>query len=121
MNEKIVETSILDYLKFKGIFCFKVNTTGVYDPKKKMFRKNQNKHIINGVSDILGILPNGTFLAIEVKTDKTLLTSKTYPSQEQKQFIENISNNRGIAFVARSVQDVEDVLVKILGSHYKRQ
>lgn len=117
--EKRVENSILEYLKSKGIFCFKINTGGVFDPRKKIFRTNNNKHILKGVSDILGVLPNGTFLAIEVKTDKTLTTQKTYPTKEQKEFIEKVNLHKGIGFVARSPKDVETVIVKILGEKYK--
>lgn len=116
--EKQVENSILTYLKYKGIFCFKINTGGIYDPTKKLFRKAKSSHILNGVSDILGIFPNGTMFAIEVKTDKTPWSRKTYPTADQKLFIENINNNKGVAFIARSVQDVEAVFVKLLGTHY---
>lgn len=111
--EKIVESSILDYLKMRGIFCFKLNSVGIYDPSKKIFRKNRNPHVINGISDIIGILPNGRFLAIEVKTDNTKTSSKTYPNDNQKFFIANISANGGLAFVARSVDEVKAAFTKI--------
>jgi len=52
-----------------------------------------------GVSDILGIW-NGKFLAIEVKTERGNL------SDHQKRFIDMINREGGIAFVARSVDDV---------------
>ena len=55
---------------------------------------------VNGVSDIIGILPGGRFLAIEVKTDR----GKATPKQER--FIEEINHGGGLAFVARSVEDV---------------
>lgn len=56
-----------------------------------------------GVSDILGIY-KGRFLAIEVKTER----GKLSPAQER--FIQNINDNGGIAFVARSIDDVENNL-----------
>lgn len=115
--EKQIENSILEYLHLKGLYCWKNQSVGIYDPTKKAFRR-KSKYDKNGVSDILGILPNGTLLAIEVKLDNTPTTKKTYPSKEQKEFIENINNNKGIAFVARSVRDVELVLVKILGPKF---
>ena len=56
-----------------------------------------------GVSDILGIW-QGRLLAIEVKTR----TGKV--SQYQQDFIDTINREGGIAFVARSVDDVIDGL-----------
>lgn len=116
--EKQIESGILTYLKLKGIYAWKNNSTGVFDPKTKKFRKNKNPFVLNGVSDILGILPNGSLLAIEVKLDNTHLTKKTYPTEDQKTFMENINKHRGVAFVARSVEDVASVLSKILGPYY---
>ena len=105
--EKRVENAILEYLHMKGIFCWKQNSGGIFDPSKKIFRKNKNPFIINGVSDILGVLPNGRFLAIEVKTPNSSRSNKTYASDNQKFFIANIKANGGLAFIARSVEDVQ--------------
>ena len=52
-----------------------------------------------GVPDIVGIY-NGRFLAIEVKTERGKL------SPHQEKFIAAINANGGLAFVARSVDDV---------------
>lgn len=56
-----------------------------------------------GVPDILGIY-QGSLLGIEIKT----ATGK--PSPEQERFIQNINDAGGIAFVARSVDDVIEKL-----------
>lgn len=52
-----------------------------------------------GVPDILGIF-QGRLLGIEVKT------AAGKPSPDQERFIQNINDAGGIAFVARSVDDV---------------
>jgi len=57
-----------------------------------------------GVPDIVGIMPDGRFLGIEVKTAKGVL------SDHQSKFIENINAAGGFAFVARSVDDVIEKL-----------
>lgn len=57
-----------------------------------------------GSSDIIGIAPDGRFLAIEVKT-KTGRASK-----EQLRFIEAVKNAGGIAGIARSVEEALDLL-----------
>lgn len=95
--EKLIETSILDNLNIiPECFAFKVNTTGVYDPRKRVFRKNNNPHIHNGTSDILGTY-KGRFFAIEVKA------GYAKPSDKQKLFLKRIEQNGGVALWANSL------------------
>lgn len=102
--ERIIESEILYFLRKSKIFSWKNVTGGYFDPVRKIFRKQTSPYAINGTSDILGVLPDGKFLAIEVK-------SKTgRPSPEQVLFIDNVTKNGGIAFIARSVEDVKDQL-----------
>lgn len=106
MSEKDIENNILHFLNsFLGIFCWKNQSTGIYDPVKKIYRKSNNKHHIKGTSDILGVV-SGRFLAIEVKSKTGTL------SPEQKEFILRVNEEGGIAFVARSIQDVVTNLTK---------
>lgn len=65
---------------------------------------------LKGVSDILGVLPDGRFLAVECKGPKGK------PSPEQVEFIENVRKMGGVAFVARSLQDVKNGLSGVLGA-----
>jgi hypothetical protein len=60
------------------------------------------------VPDIIGILPGGRCLGIEVKR----LKSKTQPkrAQEQEEFREKINRAGGLAFIARSVDEVHERL-----------
>lgn len=58
-----------------------------------------------GSPDIIGVF-KGRFLGIEVKSK----CGKLRP--EQKEFLENIIKNGGIAFVAKSIEDVEKNLWK---------
>lgn len=57
-----------------------------------------------GSSDIIGIAPDGRFLAIEVKT----LTGKV--TQEQQRFIDAVNRAGGIAGVCRSVEDARSLI-----------
>lgn len=100
MREQDIQNSILEFLKYKGIFAWRQGNHSVYDKSTKTYRA-KTRYEINGVSDILGILPSGQFLAIEVKTDKGR------ESEDQKSFIRKINASGGIAFVARSIEDVE--------------
>lgn len=83
-----------------NIFTWKTKTVGTFDSKLGRFRKSSPMYR-KGVADIIGILPEGRLLAIEVKSQKGRL------SPEQKIFLEEINTRGGVAFVARSVSDVE--------------
>lgn len=103
MKETQIQNTILEYLKWKKIYCWRNNNTPIYDPVGKRFRR-MPKGSIKGVSDILGILLDGRFFAIEVKV------KGKYPSKEQKEFMKSINKNGGVAFVARSLEDVRNYL-----------
>ena len=60
---------------------------------------------LKGVPDLIGILPCGTFIGIEVKTPKGKLT------RCQEQFRDDCMKNNGLYIVARSVNDVLEKLV----------
>jgi hypothetical protein len=122
ITEKIIENQILTYLSNKKIFVFKNQSTGIFDPKKRIFRKSNNPHHIKGVSDILGCLPYGRFLAIEVK--KPYVSKKTMQfkyrtqeeleklaSEDQINFVKRVNSSGGVAFFADSIDTVEDQLI----------
>jgi hypothetical protein len=111
-KEKVIEGHILQYLAFKKIFCWKVNSVGIWDEKKGLYRKARSKFIINGVSDILGIVNDGTgrMIAIECKTPER---KKSGLTDDQKIFLKHITDNGGIAFVASSIKDVQDKLKEL--------
>jgi hypothetical protein len=94
--EQTIQRAILEYLNWKHIFCWKNNTAGIYVKARNTYIPSHAP----GVSDILGILPSGRFLAIEVKSP----TGRVSPHQQQ--FIERINAAGGLAFVARSVEEV---------------
>lgn len=103
LSEKTIENHILIYLKSRGIFAWKNQSVGVFDPVKKIYRKSKNPFHLNGTSDIIGIY-KGKMLAIEVKSNRGVV------SEEQKEFINNINKLGGIAFIARSLDDVVEKL-----------
>ena len=57
-----------------------------------------------GASDIIGIAPDGRFLAVEVKAKGGRV------KQEQQQFINIVNAAGGIAGVVRSVEDAHNLL-----------
>lgn len=59
-----------------------------------------------GVSDILGITPDGRLVAVECKTEQGRL------SEPQQAFLHRVRECKGIAFVARSRDDVAREMAK---------
>ncbi len=57
-----------------------------------------------GSSDLIGITPDGRFLAIETKTAKGRIRP------EQQRFIDAVREKGGIAGIARSPEDALDLL-----------
>lgn len=106
-TEKELVNDILDYLRALGIFAWRQNTGAM---------KIQNRLVrfgIPGMADIIGVLPNGRFLAIEVKT------KGNKPTLYQKDFINRIKTNNGVAIVAYSVEDVKEKLEEVFPSVLK--
>ena len=96
-----VTAAIIRYLNLKVGYSWRNNSVGVWDPQKKIYRKNRGFGFIKGTSDILGIEKDtGRFIAVEVKIGRDKL------SPQQKTFLENIQKMGGHAIVARSLDDV---------------
>lgn len=109
MLEKQIEKQILTYLNYQpDVFAFKVNTVGVYDAKKKLYRKNRNPFLIPGTSDIIGMW-RGKFFAIEVKTPKTI--SRVSP--DQINFLQAVNKKMGLTLVACSLEQVIHWLTRL--------
>ncbi len=106
--EAIIQNQIMSWLKFKGIFAWQNKSQGTFDPVSKRFRK-PGLWFMRGTADILGCLPDGKILAIEVKTKTGTLTP------EQKRFLQEIRLRGGQCLVARSVADVELALKNYIG------
>ena len=90
-----IVAEILEYLRLRGIYAWR-NNSGAVRANGRMVQYGKV-----GSSDIIGIMPDGRFLAIECKTDSGSL------SEAQRLFIDVINKSQGLAFVARSVEDVE--------------
>lgn len=94
-TETEIKKEIRRYLKIVGIFNW---------------NQWQGQFSVRGVPDLIGILPKGRILAIEVKKPGWKPNEKSQHWQDQKAFIERINEEGGLAFVATSVQDVIDKL-----------
>jgi hypothetical protein len=104
--ERLIEQEILIWLRSLGIFCFKNITGGFFDARIGRFRKQTSPFAINGTSDILGLMRDGKFLAIECKA------KYGKPTPEQIKFLMMVNASGGIGFIARSLEDVKENLKK---------
>jgi hypothetical protein len=86
-SETQVERDILQYLSLRGIFAWPT-----HGPR--------NKPAVPGTPDIIGALPDGRMLAIEVKAADGVV------SEAQEQFHAGLFRCRVRVLVARSVDDV---------------
>jgi len=94
LSETEIQKQILDYLTTVGIFAWR-NNSG---------RRGKVSYGLPGSCDILGILPDGRFLGIEVKGPTTKVQDNQY------HFMRTVNDNNGLAFIAYSVEDVENEL-----------
>lgn len=84
-----------------GFHVWRQNNGGVYDPTKKVFRRNSSTP---GISDILGFhRKTGKIIAVEIKAGKDVL------SVYQMNFLDQVFKSGGYSFVVRSFEDIETI------------
>jgi len=102
--EKVIQKHIIEYLRFTGAVAGKTKTTGVYDAKRRCFRKDPM--LFSGFPD-LAFFYKKTFGFVEVK-------SKTGKQSDEQRMFEKLCNDSGIIYIlAKSVDDVRNILEKI--------
>lgn len=107
MSEQELKRLIIGYLNLQGHFVW-VNNSGLtrstYIDKFGRQKERAWRAGVKGGSDILGIeKKTGRFLAIEVKVGK----NKTTPQQDL--FLKEIESRGGVAIIAYSIQDVQEM------------
>lgn len=98
-RENQLQNSILQYLGLFGFDVWRQNQGGMhaeYKGKRRFIRFSHRE----GVADITGAAPSGKRVEIECKSPKGK------PSENQEQFISDMSSLGCIAFFAWSVNDV---------------
>lgn len=98
--EKDIKAACLSYLDQCGAFCWN-NPTGLAKVEGRFIHFG---HV--GSADIIGVLPDGTFIAVETKAPGGRL------SDAQRSFLDKVRAKGGIAIVAKSTADIEAELVR---------
>lgn len=100
--EAQLRNAMMDWLRLNRLKCWIHDSMGVWSRERNCYLRRKGRHSVRGLPDIHGVLPGGRFFAIEVKTQ----TGRVSP--EQKQQLAEIAEAGGLAFVARSLKDLED-------------
>jgi len=90
----------------KDILIFMLQHPKVFDAWVTTQGRLKGKYKIGktGVSDIIGFLKDGRFLAIEIKKVSERV------SDQQQIFIDGVNNCGGVAGVAITIEDAKDIL-----------
>lgn len=99
-SEHDIQNLIRLALSERGIISWRNHTFALKDKDGRLVRGG----LCVGSSDIIGIMPDGRFLAIEVKKPGKK------PTPEQLNFIEVIRRHGGIAGVVHSPEELEGLL-----------
>lgn len=86
-----------------GWVC-RMNSGGAYYGDQNGQQRYVRFHTMPGMSDIVGQLRDGRFLALECKRPGK------HPTEQQQRFLDLVRQCGGVSGVVRSAQDVIDVL-----------
>jgi hypothetical protein len=95
--EAAILRSCLEYLRARGVFCWRQNSGALATPGGGFMRATD----IAGVADIIGVLPGGRFLAVECKSVRGRQVAS------QRAFQEAAERSGGLYVLARSVEDLQ--------------
>lgn len=103
LTESEILAQCYNWLLRNGVFCWR-NNTGAH--------KTEAGHYVRygapGSPDIIGILPNGRFIGVEIKS------AKGKQSKDQKIFQRRVEKWNGIYIIARSIDDCEKFIKPLL-------
>ena len=100
--ETFIKDAICDYLSAKNVCFWTVNNSAPYSKRLRRYLKPYKYHL-DGVADICGIW-KGRALFIECKTK----TGKQ--SVSQREFERRVKKEKGRYILARSLDDVKDII-----------
>ena len=112
MKESTVLSACLNWLNVHGYFVWR-NNTGAIATERRFFRYGHP-----GSADILGILPDGRFLAVECKRPLGPRGGDggSRQTDEQIKFQRAVESNNGVYLLVRSLDDLIDGMKQKGGS-----
>ena len=112
-REQDIQKAVLQFLSLRGWFAWRVNSgamSGEHNGKRWYMKFNGAP----GCSDIIGVSPQGRFLACEVKRPGNK------PTELQSAFLERVRASGGIGIVVTGIADLDQQL-KAMGAAGKDQ
>jgi len=99
-TNKLTQYTIM-ILRLSGFNVWRQNNAAVYDPTKKVYRRNSSTP---GIPDIIGYKKDtGVFVGVEVKVCKDKL------SKEQVNFANDLQANGGWYWVVKTFDDADAI------------
>jgi hypothetical protein len=88
IREATIQLDILTYLRWRQIPAWSTHSS-------------RNHPETPGIADIVGMLPGGRFLAIEVKSEEGIV------SEAQQRWLEQVHFSGGLVILAHCIEDVQ--------------
>lgn len=102
-REQNIVDDCLTALRSRGAFAWRQNSAAL--PVKDRYGERTIRCTsINGVSDILGILPGGRLVAVECKRAGNM------PSNDQRDFLDAVNRRGGLGLVVYDAIDLEEII-----------
>jgi len=99
-TNKLTQYTIM-VLRLSGFNVWRQNNAAVYDPTKKVYRRNSSTP---GIPDIIGYKKDtGVFVGVEIKVGKDKL------SKEQVNFANDLQRNGGWYWVVKTFDDADAI------------
>lgn len=97
---------VIKVLSLKGCFAWRCQSSGIWDPTKKVYRANS---ATKGISDVLAFKLDGTarLIAIEIKANRDKL------SPEQAAFLQAVNDAGGLGRVVKTSEDIENLIKEL--------
>ena len=96
---------VIRHLKSLGGMAYRLSSQGQFDAKQGRWRPGGQKR---GLPDVIGILPNGCFIGIEVKIKYDKM------SEFQNMRKAEILNSNGYYLITRNLEDFKNELKQII-------
>jgi hypothetical protein len=104
VSEKDIQTQCLAWLKLRRVMAWRQNS-GAMKTAAGGYVKFSS---VDGQSDIIGLLPGGKFLAVEVKSSRGQLRDN------QEAFLAAVTAMGGVAGVVRSLDELIELVEPLL-------
>jgi hypothetical protein len=107
--EKLVEAECLLWMRSQGWKIEVYESKATFDPRRGIYR---NQGVMAGTCDIMGVLPSGIAIAIELKAPGKLSTFNKMGNQRQVDFITDRINTNCFACVVDGVDYLRTIYLR---------